>query len=112
MSARTRVIASLSGAGSLLRDGRAFAEVGYRLRVHQEIQPAEASTAPDKVGGPLRVEGKVRARETGRNLELLGGLVGETVTLRLRDGGRIDLLVRNGAGDVEAVSDFYGGGLS
>jgi hypothetical protein len=110
MSARSRVIASLSGTGSLLRDGRALAEVGYRLYVHQDLQPAEASIAPDKVGGRLGVEGRIRARETGRNLDLLGGLAGETVTLRLQDGGRIDLFVRNGAGEVTAVSDFYGGG--
>ena len=62
------------------------------------------------MGGHLSVEGRIRARETGRNLELLEGIAGETVTLRLQDGGLIDVLVRNGAGEVTAVSDFYGGG--
>lgn len=108
MVTRSKIIASLSGIGNLSKDGRALAVVGYRLSVYQELEPTEASIVPhQKLDGSLSVEGKIRARETRVNFDLLGGIVGDTLTLHLDDGRCLDIVVRNSVGDVTAVGGFY-----
>ena len=106
MVTRSKIIASYSGIGSLLKGGRALAVVGYRLSVYQDLQPTEASIAPQKMEGGLNMRGKIRARETRVNFDLLGGLVGDTLTLRLDDGRCLDIVVHSGVGDVTAVGGF------
>ena len=108
MVTRSKIIASLSGVGNLYKDGQALAVVGYRLSVYQELEPTEASIVPHrKLDGSLTIKGKIRARETRVNFDLLGGLVGDTPTLCLDDGRCLDIAVRNSVGDVTAVGGFY-----
>jgi hypothetical protein len=102
MPKRTKILDSLSGRGRLHHEGVFVAEVGYSLTVTQEMLGAATfGDASAEVEGLKDITGRIDL-----DSHTAVTLLGENLTLELKDGRRLPIFLRNERGLIDASGWF------
>ena len=98
-----RIVEQPSGRGLLVGDG-VKAQVSYTLRVTEEAVPVGTQDDPGATIPGLRsIDGHVEFDDVGQQ----AGLLGETLTLHLKDGRRLSVIM-TGQGRIKGAGGFSG----